>query len=173
MTHATFKQRVLKLLFVGSVITMSLSLALWMASFFRTSYWMSQFGDSIGVRCGVVFRIWTNDQLRQRLSTQHGVPIEPDWHWHSRPRQIPMEWLPHYSALSSGRGGIGVPLWIPLLLSGAIIAWWIFLRRRAPAGACPRCRYPLTGLPIARPCPECGYLDVRPALGIGKEDGVV
>lgn len=54
----------------------------------------------------------------------------------------------------------------PMLFVLAFIAWgsWIpiaFLQRRErlrlAAGACPKCEYPIKGLPDGAACPECGH----------------
>ncbi len=44
-------------------------------------------------------------------------------------------------------------------LAGVVVmrAWQAF-RRRLTAGRCPKCRYPLEGLPPGAPCPECGTM---------------
>ena len=55
---------------------------------------------------------------------------------------------------------VKMPLWIPAIISLAVgMPAFVTLRRRARTlknGACLKCGYVLTGLPLAAPCPECG-----------------
>lgn len=55
----------------------------------------------------------------------------------------------------------GVRLWALAAIPTALLALCLIARRRvAPDGVCPRCRYPLTGLPAGTACPECGAATV-------------
>lgn len=60
-----------------------------------------------------------------------------------------------------------VPLWLPAACSLAVgVPAFVTLRRRARAlknGACPKCGYMLTGVPLAAPCPECGRAPSTPS----------
>jgi len=54
-----------------------------------------------------------------------------------------------------------VPVWVPLLLIVMLIAClWCPIRPRKTG--CKKCGYPLTGLPPASPCPECGAPNTVP-----------
>jgi hypothetical protein len=50
------------------------------------------------------------------------------------------------------------PLW-PIAAGGwtlTALVWWMSRgAARVKAGACPSCRYDLSGLPPGSPCPEC------------------
>lgn len=57
-----------------------------------------------------------------------------------------------------------LPLWIPLLLAGALAAFCFWRSRRAfRPGECPACGYDLSHLPGGR-CPECGRVAAPPAI---------
>ena len=64
--------------------------------------------------------------------------------------------------------GIGLPLWIVILLGAIIFLFGVWRLRMPPPNACLRCRYDLTGNTSGR-CPECG-LSVVPETERGKLD---
>ncbi|QQS10249.1 MAG: hypothetical protein IPK69_06415 [Phycisphaerales bacterium] len=72
---------------------------------------------------------------------------------------VPKVWWANAS-ISGGRTYVGIPFWLPAVVAGlcGAIAWRldVIARRRARAGACPRCLYSRAGLAANAPCPECG-----------------
>lgn len=138
-------------------------------SVWRTSVIMSgPFGDSVGIKSGCAFRIWTTSELRERNSARSGFPTSASMQWafHTGPRRTDMEWLPQLLSWSaSGRRSVTIPLWAPLIVLGVPAAWlwWHHTRHRHGAGCCGRCGYDLSGLQHAT-CPECGTPCGRPLL---------
>jgi hypothetical protein len=149
-----------KFLLLVSALLGILSTTAWVVSARRTSFWMSQFGDTLGLKGGCVILITTTSTLRERLAGQLGVGTVLQWSWNTGPRVTPLEWLPPlHNRSPTGRRQIILPLWPIVLASGIVVficARW--LRRRNETHACPRCRYPLAGLAENTACPECGTI---------------
>jgi hypothetical protein len=126
----------------------------WLVSTWWTVFRMSQFGDGMGLKCGVVFYSWTSKPLRAQLAAVNGAPVQLQWRWHTASRIPPMEWLPWYGSTPSGRGSLAVPLWPVAVVSGIGAAvLWVRSRRPLP-GHCAGCGYDLRG--GCGVCPECG-----------------
>lgn len=127
----------------------------WLASLRWTMFAMAQFGDSVGLKGGMVFYEWTSTSLRRSFSSANGLPLQLDWNRHAVLRKTPMEWWPVFYQ-SGGRYVIAIPLWIPMVLfgtsGGALRHISRKMRRR---GHCSRCGYDQRGL-SAGVCPECG-----------------
>jgi hypothetical protein len=139
----------------GLIVIFGLSACAWLASARWTVFRMAQFGDSVGLRGGVVFYLWTSPSLRTRLAGQHGLPTRLRWQWHGSPRRTPMEWLPQfYASTPSGRSHVAIPLWPIVVLSGGGAAALWLRSRPLRAGLCQKCGYDLRG--IDGVCPECG-----------------
>lgn len=84
---------------------------------------------------------WANTGL-------HVQPATSPWpQWSFRRQKFPTELI------------ITIPLWPAILVFAFTTRWsWRTIRREPTPGRCPRCRYDLSGLPPASPCPECGPL---------------
>jgi hypothetical protein len=69
----------------------------------------------------------------------------------------PFRWWIFYRQNAGGGGeAVGIPTWIPLLLT-AVPTFLIWRHdRKRPPGICRKCGYSRTGLPADRACPECG-----------------
>lgn len=153
-------RRIATALLWGCLTITAISAALWTTSLRWTAFWMTQFGDTAGIRPSNIFYIWTSHELREELveSADGSMATEPIWKWHCSTRRIPMEWWPpvFYSRHPTGRAIITVHLGVPFAvgLVGAFFArrW---LRRHPRPGQCPTCGYSTIGLP-AEICPECG-----------------
>ena len=69
-------------------------------------------------------------------------------------------WLPGVaeSPMNPFTRALVIPLWMPLVLCAGPAAWLVWRDRKAArlANLCPKCSYPLGGLPPGSPCPECG-----------------
>jgi hypothetical protein len=84
-------------------------------------------------------------------------------HVHFRPALRGPTWWFDYEHSSGPLGSVTqlvIPLWAPLLLTGAPAAWmWrcrLILARRRRRGGCPGCGYDLRATSPGLPCPECG-----------------
>lgn len=155
-----------------------LLIAVWGVSIQWTMFWMAQFGDSWSLNSGVFSHGWTTMATRQSISVQTGYPLELYWTWHMSERQTPLEWIPVYQNHPYGRGIVTLPIWIPVVLLSATSFCLAMLQRRLRSvEECHGCGYNLRGLSLQTPCPECGVtahqMDVRPALGISKDEARV
>lgn len=137
-----------------------LLVAAWLVSARWTVFIMAQFGDTIGLKAGTVFYLWTSPGLRAQQNRSNGVPLTLDWDFYCSRRKTALEWFPGLHYTSAGRSIITVPIWsigLPLsLVAGAL--WWSHAHRTRP-GHCV-CGYDLSGTPAGSACPECGW--VRP-----------
>lgn len=134
--------------------------AAWVVSTRWTAFVMAQFGDSVGLRGGMVFCIWTSGSLRQSLASTSGLPVELYWNRHVAQRQTPIEWWPTFAG-KGGRHFVGVPLWMPFVALGAGGGGLVYAARRMRRReGCPRCGYDVRGL-SSGVCPECGAARVE------------
>lgn len=97
--------------------------------------------------------------------------------WHDRSLFKPsVKWRPHigwhkgFYTPTSRYLSLTIPLYLPILLTliPTTLAWrtHILSKRRGRASLCLACAYPLTGLPLTAPCPECGRPRTNPAIGL-------
>lgn len=159
MSQAARRRRtMLRSGFAACALAWLLISAAWLISCRWTVFSMAQFGDSVGLRAGCVFYLWTTPALRLRFHDQSGWPLELTWQGYLNRRTTPMQWwVTPYTSTPSGRRSIDLPLW-PLWIATTIgvIVLWRKLRRFHLPGHCHQCGYDRTGLPIAAVCPECG-----------------
>lgn len=87
-----------------------------------------------------------NSRVLAWATLDNMFPVYPPWRFHRYPAG-PL-W--------------GVRLWpVAAIPTALLVLCLVVLRRVAPDGVCPWCRYPRSGLPAAAPCPECGAADER------------
>lgn len=136
-----------------------LCVILWCLSLRWTAFCITQFGDNVGFKGGVVFASWTQSARRDAMSASQGLPRTLSWEWTATRRRTPIEWLPPLTAASfdGSYRGIFLPLWLlaGVALAGAAASAFP-LRRLRLAGCCRRCGYPRAGLAPDTACPECG-----------------
>ncbi len=150
--------------------------ALYLASTLWTAFWMTQFGDSLGVKAGEVFAMGVHPTERQRIVVVTGCSPTRQWSWNFGRRLVPIGWgvLPHggFNANMS-RGALAVPLLPPAVLLGGAALWAARRHRRRVrlrGNLCVRCGYDRTGLPAGADCPECGpHLKVMGREADGRE----
>lgn len=146
---------------LASCILISLA---WLVSLRWTVFVMAQFGDSIGLKGGTVWFLWTSDGLRKQLSAATGSSVELTWDVYGSERKTPMQWWVPLHISRAGRSQICLPIWpFALLTCGATVYLWRLRRRRPPPGDCAKCGYDRTGLSPQTSCPECGGKEVTAA----------
>lgn len=80
--------------------------------------------------------------------------------WQIGPRSGRLNWWPYDGSFAQWYPAPGgyrftLPLWIPAVLSAAVLLVVRTIRRRKPH-ACRSCGYSRAGLVTSIPCPECG-----------------
>ena len=140
----------------GAVATVLL-LAAWVGSAWCVCGVSNSAGTFAGISDGEIVIVWESP-----LSLK---PFEGAKWIFGRENRFPFSWWFHsYDDPWTGVfwRTVYVPVWFPALLTGAPTLWmWRNDRRRRlreRAHACSKCGYSRTGLPVGRPCPECGAL---------------
>jgi len=142
----------------GGIAASASLLALLLLSVLWSLYWCGQNGGMLVIAQGEVSVGWLDQSLRAHYP--HDIRLfGPSFPITEYPPDLHVgNW--EFTWGYNGRYGIGVPLWLPLLLTGTItaLAWRadLLARRRARIGKCIACDYALDGLPPDAPCPECG-----------------
>lgn len=127
----------------------------WAVSCRWTVFCMTQFGDSVALKCGGIHCMYAPPALRSSMSTKFIMPVERNWTWHAARRVPPMEWMPYYA--STNRTALSLPLWLFLAPLSIATGWaWARVLARRPKDGCPTCGYSLVGMAPASVCPECG-----------------
>ncbi len=141
-------------LLVGGVVV----LGVWFASAWRGC----AFGWT-GKEAIVINRGWLDIEWARPGDPDYPIISFGRWEWF---QTVSVGWRHDLFMVrppQSGHRVIGVPLW---WIGGAMLPVGLVLvslGREDLAGACPKCRYNLAGLPVGAPCPECGHTPARVA----------
>jgi hypothetical protein len=139
-----------RLLIVAAVVS-ALALVLDAATWALSRFW---FASVSNWQNGLILSDGTIAYFRRN---EAGVPYPIVWHPRSDGYRIPgAMWAGFHYVSSAGSLLLGIPLWLPTVVSLAVLTWNVRrLRRRPPGpGACPSCGYDLRATPGR--CPECG-----------------